>query len=258
MTTMQLQERIRLVPRKLRKTFARPPVGKFQWGDFNRVKPASRRWGFDRGTPVDRYFILQFLKRNRNIVRGTCLEIGNDRYTSLISDGKAERIEILHYTDDNPEATIVGDLVDAPHIESNQFDCIICTQTLQFVTSPADAIRTMVRLLKPGGTLLLSVPCLSQLDLDPENSWDDRWRFTTAGVGELFSPLESETDTLEINAVGNVKTASAFLHGLAVEEIDPEALEKKDSMFELIVFAKFQKRLAAPDSKQSPTKETDA
>src|SRR5690348_8634455 len=36
-------------------------VGRVNFGDLRRLKPISVVWGFDRGRPVDRYYIEQFL-----------------------------------------------------------------------------------------------------------------------------------------------------------------------------------------------------
>ena len=52
-------------------------------------------------------------------------------------------------TEGNPQATIVGDLTDAPHIPSDAFDCAIVTQTLQFVYDVRAALATLHRVLRP-------------------------------------------------------------------------------------------------------------
>src|SRR5262249_15235576 len=36
------------------------PTGTVRFGDLGRTQPISRRFGFDRGTPVDRYYIERF------------------------------------------------------------------------------------------------------------------------------------------------------------------------------------------------------
>ena len=39
------------------------------------TKPVSDHWGWDRGTPVDRYYIEQFLAEHAADVRGRVLEV---------------------------------------------------------------------------------------------------------------------------------------------------------------------------------------
>jgi len=45
------------------------------------LKPISRKFGFDRGTPIDRYWINKFIEENSQYIKGNVLEIGDSRYT---------------------------------------------------------------------------------------------------------------------------------------------------------------------------------
>lgn len=45
---------------------------------FGNFRPLSASYGFDRGTPVDRLYIEEFLKLHSDDVRGRVLEIGDD------------------------------------------------------------------------------------------------------------------------------------------------------------------------------------
>src|SRR6185503_10982321 len=57
------------------------PVGQISFGNLRRLTPISRVFGFDRGTPVDRYYIENFLADNASDIRGRVLEVGDDSYT---------------------------------------------------------------------------------------------------------------------------------------------------------------------------------
>ena len=50
-------------------------------GTIRRTKPLSDHYGRDRGTPVDRYYIEQFLAAERAAIRGRVLEMMNRDYT---------------------------------------------------------------------------------------------------------------------------------------------------------------------------------
>jgi hypothetical protein len=50
-------------------------------GDFNRTSPYSKQFGYDRGGPVDRYYIENFLQKNASLIHGRVLEIGDNEYT---------------------------------------------------------------------------------------------------------------------------------------------------------------------------------
>lgn len=54
-----------------------------------------------------------------------------------------------------PAATFeVGSLFEIEH----SFDVVFCTETLEHMVEPADALLALTRLLTPGGTLVLTVP----------------------------------------------------------------------------------------------------
>ena len=106
----------------------RPP----SLGDLRRVTPIDPNWGFERGTPIDRVYVEEFVGSHAADIRGRVLEIAAPDYTTRFGRD-VERSDILMATEGNPQATIVGDLADAPHIPDDTFDCAIVTQTLQFV-----------------------------------------------------------------------------------------------------------------------------
>jgi hypothetical protein len=72
----------RLIPKNTRRAMVRatrwPPVGTVDLGDLRRLTPISDKWGGDRGLPVDRYYIEQFLDAWSEDVRGRVLEIGDN------------------------------------------------------------------------------------------------------------------------------------------------------------------------------------
>ena len=121
------------------------------FGSLRRVVPISRHFGFDRGTPIDRYYIEKFLEKNAEDIRGRTLEIGDDSYTQQFGDDQTTKRDVLHVHADNASATFVGDLTNADHIPSDTFDCFVLTQTIHLIVDVASALRTVHRLLKPGG-----------------------------------------------------------------------------------------------------------
>ena len=48
---------------------------------FNNLEPISKVFGFDRGTPIDRYYMEKFLNENRRFIKGRILEIAEDTYS---------------------------------------------------------------------------------------------------------------------------------------------------------------------------------
>ena len=52
-----------------------------RFGDLRRLSPFSRQFGFDRGQPIDRYYVESFLQEHASSIRGRVLEIGDDFYS---------------------------------------------------------------------------------------------------------------------------------------------------------------------------------
>ena len=51
----------------------------------------------------------------------------------------------------------VGNINDIP-LESDSLDAVMCSEVLEHVESPEESIQELVRVLKPGGVMALSVP----------------------------------------------------------------------------------------------------
>lgn len=64
--------------------------------------------------------------------------------------------------------------------------------------------------------------------------WGDYWRFTTLSTQKLFEEKFSPED-IEIKAYGNVLAATAFLYGLAVEDLKPEQLNYYDPDYQMLI-----------------------
>jgi SAM-dependent methyltransferase len=227
-----------LLPKPLRRWLIRhsrlPRVGTIDAGDLRRLKPFSTVWGNDRGSPIDRFYVDAFLQRYSADVHGRVLEVGDDSYTRRFGGTRVESSEVLHAAPGNPLATYVADLTDAPQLPSLAFDCMICTQTLFVVNDLRAAFSTIHRILKPGGVLLATFPGISQIYTDEQGLWPDYWRFTLDSVRWLASHDFAPSDVLA-HSYGNVWTATAFLYGIAAEELAREELEYRDEAYQLLV-----------------------
>ena len=221
----------------------RPAVGNVQFGGMRRLTPISRQYGFDRGRPIDRYYIENFLARYASDVRGRTLEIGDDAYTRRFGSDRVTRRDVLHVSLDHPGATIVGDLASADHIASDVFDCVILTQTLHLVYDVRAALATVHRILRPGGVLLATFPGLTQI-ADPEwkRSW--YWGLTTLSARRLIAETFPRAD-VHVESWGNVLAAIAFLHGLADQELRVDELDYQDPQYELLITLRAAKAVIA-------------
>lgn len=200
---------------------------------LRRPAPVSEQFGYDRGTPIDRFYIERFLGAQADRITGRVLEIGDSRYTRQFGRAVASA-DVLHAVAGNPQATIVGDLADPATLGGRSFDAIVLTQTLQFVPDPGAAVASCYAALAPGGSLLATVPCISQISRYDMDRWGDFWRFTGAGASRLFGAVFG-AGAVEIAEYGNAGAACAFLQGLAVEEVGERTLTARHRDYPVLI-----------------------
>ncbi len=210
--------------------------------DLTRIHPVSSNFGWERGTPIDRYYIENFFRANTQSIRGRILEVGGAYYSRRFAGGKAESFEVLHATPENKAATMIGDLTDTATLPENSFDCFICAQTLQYIFDVRKAVEGAHYLLKPGGVLLATVPGISQISRYDAPRYGEYWRFTADSLQRLFEPVFR--GGLEIKSFGNVMAATAFLQGIAIEDLpDLSLLDKHDPDYQLLLTIRARKAL---------------
>jgi hypothetical protein len=209
------------------------PLGSVRFGDLRRSSPISGVFGFDRGTPVDRYYIERFLGEKSSDIGGRVLEIGDNAYTIRFGGARVERSDILHIDSTNPRATFTGNLEDPDILPAGAFDCIVLTQTLQFLFDMRAGVATLHRALKSGGVLLLTAPGITRVD----SAWPLAWSLTAPAARRLLEE-RFRSHAVVVEAHGNVFAATAFLYGLAVEELERSDLDVDDANFPVIVAAR--------------------
>jgi SAM-dependent methyltransferase len=224
----------RALTRRLGLRLPAAPLNSVQLGDLRCLQPVSREYGFDRGLPIDRYYIAKFLAANSSLVQGRALEIGDNAYTRQFGGGRVTRSDILNVNAGAPNSTFVADLTSGESVPDAAFDCVILTQTLHLIFDVSAAIRTLHRILKPGGTLLLTVPgTISQIE---QGEWRSTWYwgFTKLSLERLFAATFPGSRTA-ITEYGNVLTSVAFLEGLVAEEFSAAELEHRDELYPLLL-----------------------
>lgn len=214
-----------------------PPRGWVHFGALRRTKPFSAVFGWDRGRPIDRYYIERFLEQHQGDICGDVMEIAEPRYTEQFGGDRVTKSHIMHAAEGNPKATFVGDLTTGQGVPDSAFDCIILTQVLPFLWDFQTAIEVVAKALKPGGVLLLTVPGISQVSQYDKERWGDHWRFTAQSIEKLLAqqfPAGSAT----VEAHGNVLSACSMLMGLACEELTQQELDSNDPDYEVSITAR--------------------
>lgn len=209
-------------------------------GRLDRTEPVSSVFGLDRGTAIDRHYIQEFIGANADRIGGQVLEVGDSTYTTRYGGSRVTERAVLHAPPGAPGATLVADLSDPAQLPEDRFDCFICTQTLNCVYDVRRALGGAHRMLRPGGSLLLTVGGISPVSRFDRERWGFFWWFTAQSVERLLSDVFGRTPA--VRTYGNVLAATAFLHGLAVEDLpDASRLDAVDPDYPVIVAAVVEK-----------------
>jgi SAM-dependent methyltransferase len=206
-----------------------------RWGNLRRVTPFSADFGFDRGTPIDRFYLHRFLNRHRDAITGDVLEIQSPGYTRQFGS----RVRTADSVDIDPDThpTYVCDLAKADGlIPSNHYDCFLLPNTLCVLRDIEACLRQALRVVKPGGTVLATTAAFVPLTADYPDYWHlsaDGWREI---VGRAWMGCEPE-----IESHGNCLAAVAAMLGLAVEELEPRELEVNDPRYPVLITVKCTK-----------------
>jgi SAM-dependent methyltransferase len=234
------REAAQLVTRRVLLAFDRVT----DWSVLRTVRPHRRNFGLGRGECVDMFYVEKFLATYQEYIRGHVAEIEWDVYTYRYGGERVEHSDILDINERNKRRTITIDLTQTAAAPEDVFDCIICSQTLFEIYDYASAVRSLYKMLRPGGVLLVTVPGISQCVRGKAlgGAGDDWWRFTERSSRQLFAKVFG-TENVIVHSYGNVLAATALLHGLVQEELTVAELEYHDPDYEVTIGVKATKQV---------------
>lgn len=67
---------------------------------------------------------------------------------------------------DQTRLDLVCDIADIP-VEDNSFDAVMCIEVLEHVPDPINALRELTRIIRPGGTIIITAPFSSLTHFAP-------------------------------------------------------------------------------------------
>jgi SAM-dependent methyltransferase len=187
----------------------------FKYSMLSPLKPTWRRYlqVFWRNSGISIYRSLQYEALSRLEYRGRVLDFGGgerahyyDVFRSWLADGVYESANI--------DSAMAPTYLVAPDgrlpVEAGSFDMVISINTLEHVYAIEQALDELLRVVKPGGRLVLSVPFLYRVHGCPDDfnrptaSW---WRETLSrkGVAELeIAPLAWDGMTAGVAVVDGI------------------------------------------------------
>jgi SAM-dependent methyltransferase len=107
-------------------------------------------------------------------------------------------VVVLDIEDRSGEVDLIADVQHMPEIASESVDTLLCSQVIEHLPRPWDALGEMARTLRPGGTLILSAPHLSAIHEAPH----DYYRYTRFGLTALLE--QAGFEVLEAHASGGL------------------------------------------------------
>ena len=194
-----------------------PRPGTVDFGDFGRLWPFSYRFGFDRGGPVDRYYLRQFVRSIRPIVRGRCLEIGGSVRNNWFYRFDVDEFRTLELEQSNVADDLVGDAADQGVLDPASWDSILAFHVLEHCPNPFAVVSNMCAWLRPNGHACIVVPCAQRVHNYP----GDYWRFMPDGLRVLFRDFSE----VNVSTYGNPLTVVSNYLGLSHTELVAENMD---------------------------------
>ena len=215
-----------------------PLVRQLRTSRLRRLTPVGK--GHQRGTPIVRYYWGRFLEQHRADIRGTVLEIGTTVTVRHYGGEAVTRADALDLAPHSPEVVVVADLTRADHAPADQYDCFVNQFTMHLLYDVDAALHHSIRMLKPGGVLLVNFPCVDYyfprgLDMGTGAPVFLHWWFTPIQVENLLrrAGLTSADYTMEI--FGNLFSRVAYQMNLPAEELACHELQHVDPGHPLLI-----------------------
>lgn len=240
------------LPGKLRRSLKKDP---FRWKrlpiirhlrapQFRRMHPLGN--GRQQGTPIVRYYWENFLLAHQRDVHGHALEVGTTHTILRIGAQRVMHADAIDLTEHSPEINVVADLSRADHLPSDRYDCFLNQFTMHLIYDVRAALYHSIRILKPGGTLLINFPCVDYyfangLDMGTGEPLHMYWWFTPIQVETLLRQAGLGAEDYRLEIYGNLLARTAYQINMPAEELTPAELAYHDPGHPLLICARVVK-----------------
>jgi hypothetical protein len=221
-----------------------PIIRQLRGLQFRRTQPFGD--GRQRGTPIVRYYWRRYLEQYRSDIRGHALEIGTTATIRQFGGEALQCAEAIDLVAHGPEVSVVADLSRADDVPADRYDCFVNQFTMHVIYDVDAALFHSIRMLKPGGVLLVNFSCLDYyfadgLDMHTGAPLFMYWWFTPIQVENLLRRVGLSGSDFRIDVFGNLFARIAYQLNMAAEELTAHELHAVDAGHPLLICARVVK-----------------
>ncbi len=196
---------------------------------------------FVEAAPLERASIYSFVAEQALLLSPSArvLDVGAGEapYRELFAEQRYSTLDRAD-TPHSGEVDLHGSADSIP-ADDGSFDAVLCTQVLEHVPQPLDALREFRRILRSGGVLIATVPFLWEEHEAPF----DYYRYTRYGIEHLargagFSNIDVKPRTDCFTTMAQLLRNIGWAMGSGPDGMDPlrtEAREALDQIAETVV-----------------------
>jgi hypothetical protein len=224
-----------------------PVIRSLRGLQLRRLRPFAN--GRQSGRPVIRYYWDRFVEAHCADITGICLEIGSTVTIRRLGGQSVTQADGVDVTQHSDEISLVADLSRADHLAGDTYDCFVIPFTTHLIYDVEAALYHSVRILKPGGVLLVNFPCVdyyfaSGLDMGTGKPLFVFWWFTPIHVENLLRRAGLTSADYQIRIDGNLFARVAYQMNMPAEELSQAELDHIDHGHPLVISVRAVKPIA--------------
>lgn len=241
--SLNLRQEYHLVRHK-RHWLSWPLVRHWRTLQFRRLRPFDD--GQSSGLSVIRYYWADFLEHHRADIKGRALEVGETSTIRAFGGEAVTQPEALDLAAHSSDVKVVADLARADHIPNDEYDCFVNQFTTTVIYDIEAALYHAIRLLKPGGVLLINFWSLDfylyrGLDMGTGAPLYMYHWFTPIQIENMLRGLALTEEDFSLSIYGNLLTRMAFLLNVPAKAFTPQERDTIDPGQPLLICARIVK-----------------